>query len=327
MKKVIKLLRKIKAYYILIFVVLAAGGGGYFLYTKDIQPKLAALRTAADNWKTAKTAAEEAHSGIESIMDSYQTNADLYLENLESFEIIQSKQPLVYNYASLKATDPDNALRQLYDDLTSNRLVNVLTRWSRVYPNVSNPPIFSFSGIIGYEDTLTDVRLIDMDFGQQVYTGRGFADLIRKVENSYGRGNTPQIITGVVGDAQANTGGGGAPPPASPSTDASGMAGSPDGGQPPAQSAAPTNAGTFVIRVERSNQNHRSNLPFLTMNVNMRGSFFTRGWNPDENSVMNKEKALEWLEEVPTAPTKNMPTEEFPKILFFFGDNPETKEF
>jgi len=338
-KKIIKLLRKIKAYYILILIVLGVGTGGYFLYTKVIKPQMNMVAQAQGEWMKSYTAMEDENKKISTIEEDYINNSAMLIDNYLNFKTIQSKQPNVFDMKTFFSGQERLGLTFIWSELTSPSLINRLNRWTRGYRHLTNRPVYEFAGILGYEDTLTNIQLISVDFGVQEYKAYGYGALLNMVRTSYGYGNTPLIIsapaegsggTPAQGGAPA-TGGApaGAPPTSSapPPTAAppTGSAPPPTGGAPggaPAASAPAAAAGTeFIITVNTDDPKHRPNRPSLSMNVNAKGAFFTKGWDPNGDIKATIEEAKEWVTDPPKVAALRPPQRAFPKIFFFFGDN------
>ena len=325
-KKIIKLLRKIRAYYILILIVLGVGTGGYFLYTKAIQPQRVKVAQAQGEWTKAYDAMEVENKKISKIEEDYINNSVMLIDNYRGFKLIQSKQPNIFDMKTFFSGQERLGLTFIWSELTSPSLINRLNRWTMGYRHLTNRPVYEFTGILGYEDTLTNVQLISVDFGTQEYKAYGYAALLNMVRTSYGYGNTPLIITAPASSASGSGAttplAGGAPttPPPSTAPPTGGAPGAP--GDPAAATPAPAAAGTeFIITVNTDDPKHRPTRPSLSMNVNAQGAFFTKGWDPNGDIKATLEEAKEWATDPPKVAALRPPQREFPKIFFFFGDN------
>ncbi|HEX2951954.1 MAG TPA: hypothetical protein VHV83_20660 [Armatimonadota bacterium] len=223
--------KKFKALYLIIILAVLWIGAGVAAYQLLIKPQTEKTNKAAQDWKASSDAMKTSMTTAQQKQSTYPVNAAKLIDGYRVFHAIQSTMPNIYDMKEAYAGKDREGLRQLYLAMGTGRLTGELKRWTSRY-HLSNAPKYIFTGILGYEDTLTEVKMVQVPFDKQTFVAYGYADLIHKIQGRYGYAHFPLIIAGLQ-DAGA-AGGAGAPGAAAPGA---APAGGP--GMPPPAPAAP----------------------------------------------------------------------------------------
>lgn len=244
------MMRKFKALYLMIILGVVWVGAGVASYFLLLSPELDKQKKASEDWNTAYQAVQQEETKAKQSETAYTTNATLLIDNYRKFNAIAATMPRVYNMDAMYKNRQREGLNYLYETMVTGRMIGEIERWMRGYPNLRGLPGVSYAGTLGYEDTFTSVKTVQVDFGTQTLRAYGYADLINKFRKLYGYRHFPLIIKGGSGGATASATAPGAPgmsgAPSGMSGAPSGMSGAPgmNGAPPP----PPVNSGPVMQR-------------------------------------------------------------------------------
>jgi len=80
-----------------------------------------------------------------------------------------------------------------YYTMATGQLIRELNEWSKGF-HLTKPPKFTYTGTLGYEPTLTSVKLVSIDFGSQEFKAFGFPQLLKQIAEQTGYRYFPLII-------------------------------------------------------------------------------------------------------------------------------------
>lgn len=186
-------MRRIKAIYLIpVFAILLVGAvfAEYYLL---IVPQMKKTNDAQQAWQAAKKECEAEEPKYETNLKAQVENSKKLLDNYNTFHAIQNSMPKIYAMQSLYAGKERDGLRELYRMMSTPMLANELSRWVKGYHLKYNGQ-FAFTGTLPFEDGLTDIKFIEIDFGEQTFVANGYADLVRKVQLTSGYGFFPLLI-------------------------------------------------------------------------------------------------------------------------------------
>lgn len=187
-------MRRFKAIYLAIILAVLWIGAGCAAYFLLLSPQFAKNKGIAAKWDTANTALAAAQTTATTSASTYPTNAAKLIENYRLFHTIQATMPKLYDMKTLYSGKESEGLKYLYQAMGHGAWIRELKQWTRGY-GLQNQP-YVLSGTLGYEPTLTSVRMVTVPFGTQTFTAVGYADLINKVRNRYGYKHFPLVISG-----------------------------------------------------------------------------------------------------------------------------------
>ena len=155
---------------------------------------------------TAITTAQAAYGSFASDLQTFVTKNNRFHE-------IQETQPDIYSMTerfdksrglAMDGTPIDQkGLRLLYKWMAAKKYTKELRKWVRGYNvNFKNDFAYNFStGPMGFEDTFTAVRLVEVDFGSQDMVAYGYPDLLNKINSRTGYKYFPLLISGATSAA------------------------------------------------------------------------------------------------------------------------------
>ena len=243
------MLRRIKAWYLMIAFGVLFLGGGIFGYLNIVSPALQAKAAKLLAYTSACTDASSSYSKATACFTAYPTDAAHYLQMHQQFANIQNTMPDIYDMKNIYGDGSGGdltakqrtGLQLLYQWMQHGKYTGELRKWAKGYRLNPNNTFDSFNGkLLGYEDTFTSIHLVQVDFGEQKLTAYGYADLLGKLQKLYGYKHFPLIILGAGGSIPgmtASAAGGGATTPPAASGGGPGSGSAPAGpGNPPSPS-------------------------------------------------------------------------------------------
>jgi hypothetical protein len=188
-------MRKLKAIYLIpVFLVLAIGlaAGGYYMM---IVPQMAKTKTAQDEWKKAKEACPTTKEDDWKVaLEAKRKDAEKLWNDQQTFAAIQNQMPDIKNMAVVYAGKETDGIRAWYTMWSTPKMANELRRWGRKFGTGKVPDIKFDGPLILPDESLPDVKIVEMDLGTQTLWARGYPDLISQLARRTGYGFCPMIV-------------------------------------------------------------------------------------------------------------------------------------
>ena len=236
------MLRRIKAIYIipvaLVLLIGAAIGSFYVLF----KPQMEKVDAARKTWDDAKKAAQAAEGGYQASIDDQVKYSGLILKGFKNFHQIQDTMPQIDNLKEVYTGKDRDGLRAWYKMWGTGQYIGELNHWVQGFHLQTDKPItFSFSkDKLGYEDTLSSLKLIEVPFGTIKFEKKGYNNLLNAIAQTTGYGYFPLIID------------------------------SSEGGSFTVE----------LPKDARKSYSHDPKNPICSISLTAKGYFFTRGWDP-----------------------------------------------
>jgi len=187
-------MRRIKAIYLIpVFLVLligAAVASYYFLF----KPQLEKVDAARKGWQTERDACVKEEQGYAVALQEKVQFAQIFFNDYYQFRAIQQQMPRVLNMKELYAGKEDQGLRVWYGIMGRGELIQELDRWVRSF-HLPNPPTFTYTGTMGYEESLPDRKMVNVDFGAKTFNVSGLRNLLNALCRVVGHDYYPMIIS------------------------------------------------------------------------------------------------------------------------------------
>ncbi|MHB9026879.1 MAG: hypothetical protein ACYC7E_22320 [Armatimonadota bacterium] len=187
------MLRRLKAIYLIPVFILLMVGAAVGLHFGVISPQIQKTKTAQAEWTQAKSDCKAVEGEYQNHLDAQVKHSTDLLNNFYTFHLIQNRMPNIYNMQKLYAGKQKQGLIEWYRIMGSGAMIKELNRWAKGY-HVQNVPKFEFKGDLPFEDGLPAVNMVEVEFGAQTFTARGFQDLLDQVVRRSGYSYFPLLI-------------------------------------------------------------------------------------------------------------------------------------
>jgi len=175
----------------------AAVASYYFLF----KPRLEEVDKARADWEAARQATiTEAGAGdteYKKALAQQEEFAIKIFEGYHKFRQIQLTMPEVYNMKE-RFKDPKEGIYEWYRIMGSGSMIRELNRWAKSF-HLPSAPSFSYSGTMGYEETLPGAKMVGVNFGNMNFKVRGLRNLTNSLRRVTGHDYFPMIVS--LGDA------------------------------------------------------------------------------------------------------------------------------
>lgn len=188
------LMRRIKAIYLipvcLVLLIGAAVASYYFLF----KPQLEKVDQARKAWEAARAACAQEEGDYQKALDEQVVYAKQIFYDYHEFQEIQKTMPAVYNMKERFAGKEKEGIYEWYRIMGEGRMIRELNRWVRSFHQPS-APTFTYSGTMGYENTLPSAKMVSVDFGSMKFSKRGLGNLLNSLRRVTGHNYFPMIIS------------------------------------------------------------------------------------------------------------------------------------
>ena len=202
------MMKRFKAIYLMLILGFLWIGAAVAAYMLLLSPEIQLTKDAATKYESALGEMNSAITTAQTAYQNYGVDLQAFVDKNNRFHKIQETQPAIYSMSerfeksrglAMDGMPMDQkGLRLLYQWMAAKKYTNELRKWVRGY-NVKfeNDFVYNFNtGPMGYEDTFTSVRLVEVNFGTQEMVAFGYQDLLSKINQRTGYKYFPMIISG-----------------------------------------------------------------------------------------------------------------------------------
>jgi len=187
-------MRRFRAIYLVIIFIVVVIGAGFAGYYWMILPNIDKVTKSQSEWKASRSAMKEVESSYEQSLQAQVDNSKQLFNNYHIFAKMQAQMPPIYNMKEYYTGREREGLRKWYIDMGTGKVIKDLNSWVRGF-HLNKAYSVEFSqGPLGFEDSLTDVKIVKVNFGDITVTAHGYPDLINKLQRMSGYGYFPLII-------------------------------------------------------------------------------------------------------------------------------------
>lgn len=236
-------MKRFKAIYLILILAFVWIGAAVAAYMLLLSPEITKTKEEGTKYDTALSEMNTSITAAQAAYGNYASDLQTFVTRNNRFHEIQETQPDIYSMTerfdksrglAMDGSPIDQkGLRLLYKWMAAKKYTSELRKWVKGY-NVSfqNDFAYNFSaGPMGFEDTFTAVRLVEVDFGQQDMVAYGYPELLNKINDRTGYKYFPLLISGAVAAA--------APPPGSEAGGMPASGGTTPGGMPASGGTTP----------------------------------------------------------------------------------------
>jgi len=189
-------MRRLKAIYLVPVALILLIGAGFAFYYFLLKPQIEAEKTAQAAWMSARDAVKKAEPEYQASMQRQVDASRTFFNGYYTFHEIQAEMPNIIDVKDAPGFKDDRErLRYWYKVMGTGQLITELSKWANSFHfPADKTPKFSYSGTLGYEDTLPSAKFVTINFGSQQFFALGYASLLEKINRQTGYGFFPLII-------------------------------------------------------------------------------------------------------------------------------------